>query len=230
MTLRLNDPGTKTPVVHHASPAAPAAPPAPPAPSYGGGGGGGGGSSVGPYSAAPLAAAAAPVAPTAPISISPEQDPTYLQQIAALKAALANYNTDYTNNVNQYNGTYGDALKNLGWSAAGKGAVDNPATPDINESLGQWNFHDQNSAAGRGFTNQQNDFAGRGLLQSSYYAQALNDLQRSLNDQRGQLDTSKTNYLTKLNSDKTQYSSQNTLQQQNARAEALARLAAGITG
>lgn len=174
-------------------------------------------------------AAPAP-APVAPIHISPEQDPTYLAQLAALKAALANYNTDYRNQTAQYGVTYNDALKNLGWSPAGKGAVDNPATPDINEALGAWLFKDQNTAAGRGFQNQQNDYAGRGALQSSYYAQALNDLQRSLNDQRGSLDTAKTNYLTKLTSDKSQYTSQNTLQRQNARSDALARIAAGITG
>jgi len=211
------------------APKAPAAPPAPPV-SYGGGGGGGG-TNVGPFVSAPIAAPAPqPVAPPPAPSITPEQDPTYLAQLAALQAALNNYNATYNNNVNQYNVSYGDALKNLGWSAAAAGAKDNPLTPNIDESKGRWNTADQNTAAGRGFENQLNDFSGRGMLQSSYYANALNDLFRSLNDQRGQIDTAKTNYLGKLLSDKTDYSLQNKVSQQNARADALARIAAGYTG
>jgi hypothetical protein len=212
------------------APPRPAAPPPAPAPYSGGGG-----TSVGPFTSAPLAASSGgaapqPPAPPAPPSITPEQDPTYLAQLAALQAALNNYGATYNNNVSNYNTSYGDALKNLGWSAAGKGAVDDPLTPNIDESKGRWNTSDQNTAAGRGYENQLNDFAGRGMLQSSYYATALNDLFRSLNDQRGSIDTAKTNYLQKLLSDKTDYTLQNKVSQQNARAEALARIAAGFTG
>jgi hypothetical protein len=205
------------------------APPAPPAPSiqapisysaplsgYSGGGGGGGGAGA----AAAVAPPPPPPNPNAYLT-----DPDYIAQIAALKAQAENYNTDFNQKTGAYNTQFQDALRNLGFLAPAAGAKDDPSTPNIDESKGGWAWDDQNTAAGRGFTNQKNDFASRGLMQSSLYAQAFNDLIRSLSDQNTSLNNAKTSYLNGLSNDKAQFQSQNNYQQSQAASEAKNRLA-----
>lgn len=148
-------------------------------------------------------------------------DSAYAAQMAALMKALQGYETDITAQRGKYDVDYGSTLKNLGWMQ------DDPATTDVDES--GWNFNDQNTAAGRSFTNQQNDFAGRGLLQSSLYGKATEDLKRSLSDQKGGIDTSRGNFMSDLERQLGAYKNENTLSQQQARAEAIARRAGGIS-
>lgn len=194
-----------------ASAPAPSYSPAPspaPAPSpyvgYGGGGGGGG-------------AAPAP---------APQTDANYLQgdapyqaQLAALMAALSNYQADTTAQQTKYDTQYGSAMQSLGY-----GIPDNLATPNVNEANpNAWNFQDLNSAAGRAQNNQMNDFASRGMLQSSLFGTASENLLRSLNDQRNSIDTAKSSFTGDLQRQLTDYQTQNKLSQQQAQADALAR-------
>ena len=189
--------------------------PAPaPVQSFGGGGGSfdaGGGGALDAMSAAP--------------AMSDDDylagDSSYQAQLAALLKAVSDYDADATSQKTKYEVDYGDSLKNLGWTQ------DNPNTKDVNE--GAWNFKDMNTAAGRAFQNQENDFAGRGLLQSSLYGTANDNLTRSLNDQLGGINTGRQNFLDDLSRGQAAYKNENTLGQQQARAEALQRRAGGIT-
>jgi len=147
-------------------------------------------------------------------------DAAFQAQLAALLRASQDYDTDVTAQQTKYGVDYNDALKGLGWGQ------DDPTTADVNE--GAWNFRDLNTAAGRSFQNQQNDFAGRGLLQSSLYGTANDNLTRSLNDQLGGINTAKQSFFDDLSRQQSSFKNENTLSQQQARAEALARRAASI--
>ena len=148
-------------------------------------------------------------------------DASYLAQIAALKKAMEDYSADSGAQKSKYETDYGDTLRNLGWTP------DNAETADVDEAA--WNLTDQNTSAGRAFTNQQNDFAGRGLLQSSLYGTANDNLTRSLNDQLGGINSSKQTFMDDLARQLSAFTSDNTLSTQQAKAEALARRAAGVT-
>lgn len=168
----------------------------------------GGGSSGGGGGVAPMAA---------PAPVSEEDylagDSAYQAQIAALARALQDFQADDTAKRTQYNTDFGTTLKNLGY----------------NEGTKAWATGDTNTAAGRSYQNQLNDFAGRGLLQSSLYGTAVDNLMRSLNDQLSGINTAKTNFLSDQDRALSQYKNQNTLDSQQARAEALARRAAGLS-
>lgn len=175
---------------------------------YSGGGGGG-------YYEAP-APAAPPPPPTEEDYLA--GDAGYQAQLAALMKALELYKSDDTAQRTKYEGDYGQALSTLGWTP------DNPKTADINE--GAWNWEDQNTASGRSYQSQLNDFANRGMLQSSGYARANNDLQRSFNDQLGGVNKARTDFLSQRDRDLAAYQNENTSGSQQARAESLARRAA----
>jgi hypothetical protein len=153
-------------------------------------------------------------------------DATYQAQLAALQQALADSQSDFTNQKTKYDTDYNDSLKNLGWVQP---MVDDPSTPDINEAAaGKWNLDDLNTSSGRAYQNQENDFAGRGLLQSTLYANANDNLMRSLNDQLGGVNTGRQNFLSDLATQQTTAQNQNNASQQQARADALARMAASL--
>lgn len=189
-------------------------------------GGGGGGYSAPSYSnSAPItnftsAAAttepAAPAAPTpAPVSDDDwlQGDSTYQAALAALKKTLTGYQTQYDTSKTNYDTDYNSSLKNLGW----------------NQDANNWNQEDDNTAYGRSYGNQQNDFAARDMLQSSFYGEALNNLLRQFNDQKGDLSTSRGRYMTDLSNTLGQQKNENDLARQQARAESIARKAAGIS-
>jgi hypothetical protein len=182
-------------------------------------GGGGGG-----YSSAPITNTVAPAATTAPVDPAPTPPPvsdddwlagdsTYQAALAALKKTLSGYQTQYDTSKTNYDTDYNSSLKNLGWNQDGNA----------------WNADDTNTAYGRSYGNQMNDFAARDMLQSSFYGEALNNLLRQFNDQKGDLSTSRGRYMTDLGNTLTQQQNENALSQQQARAESIARKAAGIS-
>lgn len=148
-------------------------------------------------------------------------DSQFQLQLAALQKALADEQTDTGAQQTKYNTDYSDALKNLGY------LQDDPTTPNVNE--GAWNFQDTNTSAGRSFQNQQNDFAGRGLLQSSLYGQANDNLTRSLNDQLSSTNSAKQSFMDDLARQQSTFQNDNQNQTQQARIDALARRAAGVS-
>lgn len=143
----------------------------------------------------------------------------YQAQLAALMRALSDYTADDTAQRTKYAGDYSEATKNLGWrdpDGDGPGA-------------GNWNLEDLNTASGRGYQNQVNDFASRGMLQSSLYGEANDNFMRSMNDQLGSMNKGKTDFLSDRDRQLNSFKGENTLAQQQARAEAIARRAAGLT-
>lgn len=185
-------------------------------------GGGGFGGSIGGGGGAPTA----PVAPPKP-KVTQENflagDESLKIQQAALMKALQDYTTSNTSDVSKYNLDYGKAVDNIGWR---RPVADDPATPQNEAMAGAWNFQDENKASGRAFQNQQNDFAGRGMLQSSLYAEALDGLMRSLNDQLGGIDTAKTNFESDKARELSTYTNENTNAKNLARNDAISRYAA----
>lgn len=144
-------------------------------------------------------------------------DSAYQAQLAALNKALADYQADQTNQDSQYNTQYGQGLASLGY---------NQPDPTDPNAVGGWNFQDQNTSAGRSYQNQLNDFASRGELQSSGYGTALDNLTRSLDTQKGSMDTAKQSFEDNLASQLAQQQNSNTLSIQQAKADAIARRAA----
>lgn len=178
---------------------------------YGGGGGGGG------Y--------AAPVAPPRPTQDEfLAGDAGYKAQQAALKKALADYQANYNAELNQYEGDYKKGIHNLGYNMA---VEDDPKTPDVNEAMAaSWDLKDVNRSSGRAYQNQQNDFASRGMLKSSGYAEAINNLMRSLEEQRGSIDTARSNFRNEKERSFNTYKNENKSQNDLALAEAISRYAA----
>lgn len=199
-------------------------------PAAGGGGGGGGGYDLGGAGGAgPAIGADGGGLTPAP---NPEDwlagDAAYLAQIAALKKQSEDFGADQLSQRTRYNTDFNDALKSLGYGRGdGIGAVDDK---DYDPTGGAWNETDQNTASGRAITNQLNDYASRGTLQSSLFGTAKDDLMRSLNDQLTSTVGSRKNFLGDLTKQGTTFKTENTLGQQQARAEALARMAAQYGG
>jgi hypothetical protein len=173
--------------------------------SYGGGGGGG------------YAAPAAPPPPSKEDWIG--SDAGYKAQRDALAKALADYQTNYDAEIGQYDVDYGKGIRNLGWDAE---KLDDPMTKE-NEGVGVWNTTDTTRSSGRSYQNQLNDFASRNLLQSTLYAQAVSDLMRSLDEQLGNVNTSRSNFRNDKSRARTAYQTDNESQKNLAYADAASR-------
>jgi hypothetical protein len=86
----------------------------------------------------------------------------------ALLHQLAQQNTDYMTG-------FRGGLKNLGLKFQGE-----------DYASGTWDPMDQLGAYGNAFQNQQNDFSGRGLLDSTFYGDAKQNLDRRFDQQKQQ--------------------------------------------
>lgn len=177
--------------------------------SSGGGGGGGG------ESASKAIADTEPVKPKTPTEEDYlKGDATYQATVSALAKQLTNYETDVEAQKGKYGIDYNEAVKNLGYVA-----------PTAKGAEASWNWDDPLTASGRGMQNQLNDFASRGMLQSSGYANAFNDLGRSLMDQYTGMTSAKTTFEDDLARQLTTTKDENTAALQAAQAEALLRRA-----
>lgn len=137
-------------------------------------------------------------------------DSTWTAQNAAAEAeyqnllnSLALQNTNYLND-------WRSGLKSLGWKA---GADD----------TGSWDPTDLLGAYGQTFNNLQNDYSGRGLLDSTFYGQAQEDMNRRFEQQRNDMNqarlaTNNTYGADRANAARTRQSAQD-----QALAEAYAR-------
>lgn len=175
---------------------------------YRGGTGGGGGGSYTPP---------APPAPPKPPSVNDylKGDATYQATLSALAKQIQSLQSDIDAQRKERKIDYDKALKDLGYISP----VEEGADPT-------WNWDDTLTAAGRSYQNLLNDFASRGNLQSSAYADSLNDLTRSLMDQYTGINDSHTQFNTDLDRQLTRAKEENTAAQQAARAEAIMRRAA----
>lgn len=119
--------------------------------------------------------------------------------------------TDLKEQERQYSQDIESALRNLGWDPAG------------NDGKGAWNAQDDLGAYGQSFKNARNDFSARGLMDSSFYADAVQDLDRNFDRQRNDygeaLERQKTNYA----NDRSEANSKAEAARRQARAEARSR-------
>lgn len=179
----------------------------------------GGGSPIQSFSSIPqIQSSSAPMTPPAP-SVEDYQasDSILTAALGALDRALKDYGAQWDSDVSNYERDYGQGLSDLGWQ-------DRDAQT-AGDQMG-WNWDDILTSSGRAYQNQMGDFANRGMLQSQGYADALQSLERSLNDQRTAMGTARTDYLGDMNRQKTENQNQDTLARQQARAESTARRAA----
>lgn len=157
---------------------------------YGGYSGGGG------FGAGALTQTVAPT--TAPVT-QPERksledwlksDSVYTAQIAALDAALKRFGQEvgqfddkgnWVGGYQQqtYDKDYERNLRDLGWDAENKA----------------WNQNDRMTSYGSAYGNQLDDFAARGMMESSAYAEALNNLLRGFDDQRNNMGTARDSFI-----------------------------------
>jgi len=163
----------------------------------------------------------APAAAPQPIPQISEQDwlagdATYNASTAALQRALKGFEDEKNLNLKNYDTDFAGNLKKLGWDD--EDGVDGPLQ-------GKWNNDDVNTSRGKRFQSQLNDFGSRDMLQSSFYGDALTDLDRDFNDQLAGMNTGRQQYRDKASQDFANQSNENLTQQQAARAEAIARLA-----
>lgn len=192
------------------------------------GGGGGNGSTV----------AAAPPIPTDDEFLA--GDGAFQSQLDSLLKALTNYGSSIEKQRADYDTDFQTGLKGLGWrdkdNDLGNNVVKNAQGGyDAAADAGDWDWSDQNGAAGRGFTAQQNDFASRGLLQSTDYVKSQDDFKRSLMDQLNQTVSGRARYQQGLTDQYAAYKDDagidekrnllGTGQAQQARFDALARKA-----
>lgn len=145
---------------------------------------------------------------------------SYQATLAALNAALKNYETDVEAQKKKYDVDYETSLGTLGYTRP----VGTEGAPDYKP--GAWNLTDANTASGKSYQSQLGDFASRGLLQSSLYDRARNDLMDQLNKQLTSVNTARTNFMDDLTRQLTGYKTEDTQKRQQARMEALASMAA----
>ena len=133
-------------------------------------------------------------------------DTTFLSQQAALKAALENYMSQMGQQKSQYGTDYAAKVDQLGFD------LNDPSNPKglFKRSIGD----------------QENDFASRGLLQSGLFGNARDELTSDFQTRANDMLRARTQFETGLDTDLTNFKSEQGLTLDRARADALARRAA----
>lgn len=132
---------------------------------------------------------------------------TVQTELDALLSTLGEQNRQYGQDIDS-------ALRNLGWSDS------------LNGGKGGWNAQDKIGAYGQAHTNARNDFSSRGLMDSSFFADMVQNLdsnfERQRNDYGEALERQNTNYRTETDNAKAKAEAA----RRQARADAQARYAA----
>lgn len=141
------------------------------------------------------------VPPAPPKPVAPDLnkflagDSTYQRQIAAFNKSLADFNTDQTLAKSDYSSNYNNTSRDIGL-----------AKTDASTSL-------------------KDDFASRGMLKSGLYNDALGQLNTQYQNQYGDLSRQQLAFLSQLGQEGNKYRNEQTVQKQNAQAEAARRRA-----
>lgn len=147
--------------------------------------------------------------PAAPPAVAPgpmQTDPNawlgadtgYQDQLRQLGLALANFNADLTRRQGDVNSQYDTSNKAL---------------------------HDQSVID---LKNLEADYAGRGLIRSGLYANAVGDYNKELDQRLAELLSGRDRTLAQLTQEQQQFQTQQQLDQQRAREDALRRRASGL--
>jgi hypothetical protein len=171
-----------------------------------------------------LAAAQAP-------QVNPEtdylQEAGYIAQIGALEEAMKKFNSQDTAERGRYDLDYDKGLNSLGYKDNTPGVT----TDNLEESeMGNrnWDWNDVLTASGRGYQQNVNDFASRGMIQSQGYFDALDQLTRSLDEQRGSMGTGRKNWRAEKDTAQANYGVQDTAARNTAKIDAISRLSAQL--
>ena len=147
---------------------------------YSGGMGSGGGGDFGGASFA----APAPVMEDITIP-DPLENPTYQKQKAELARARADFDAQQGLARSQYNASFDDAQRQLGWrSAVPRVGIQAQLRGEGNDEAG-FDPRAQGTAYGDSYQGNEGDFAGRGLFNSGLFAQSVSNLNQNFNDRRG---------------------------------------------
>lgn len=135
-------------------------------------------------------------------------DATYQKTIADLQRTLADYQTQQLLARQQYDTTYNDNKRRLGWNQTTKGF--DPNVPgEYSDAV---------------YTNT-NDFAGRGMTYSGANAQAQGNIDRDFADRATQMDTGRANDAAAQAQSLSSFKGQETATENAALTDALARIA-----
>lgn len=124
------------------------------------------------------------------------QDSSYLAEKAALDAArdeaLAGIGRDRGRNTQDF----GSSLKNLGrrWEDENNNGI----IDDDELTSSTWDRDNMQGAYGQAFKNVQDDFQGRGLMDSTFFADELTNMDTSFDSQFGDMNTARQNALAEL--------------------------------
>lgn len=140
-----------------------------------------------------------PTAPPKPVAPDLNKylagDSTYQRQLAAFNKSLSDFNTDQTLARSDYQANYGNTFRDIGL-----------AKGDAAKAL-------------------QDDYASRGMLKSGLYNQDVGELNQQYQNQYGDLSKQQMNFLAQLGQEGNKYRNEQTVQKQNAQAEAARRRA-----
>lgn len=109
-------------------------------------------------------------------------DSAYADQVASTQRSLADTLADSQKQRRDYDTSYNDDLRQLGWNGQG------------------WNTADPLTQSGKAFSGQTNDFAARGMLQSTGYGDAITNTTRQFNQQVSDAAQARTQYDSGLDS------------------------------
>ncbi len=182
--------------------------PAQPAASFGGpsGGGPGGGYVGGGGGGGDMGMMAAAANPSKEDFLG--SDDVYLAALSRYNKQFDDLDADITRRRNDYTTTFDRSVRDLG-------RLDN----------GDWDFQNEQTAAGRGFQSLIQDFAARGLLHSGDYLRSQDDFKSSLGRQFTGMTDARTQFNEGLNSERAGGLTSRDAGTGQARAEALARYA-----
>lgn len=140
-----------------------------------------------------------PTAPPKPVAPDLNKflagDSTYQRQVAAFNKSLADFNTDQTLAKSDYSTNYANTTRDIGL-----------AKTDASTAL-------------------KDDYASRGMLKSGLYNDALGQMNQQYQNQYGDLSRQQMAFLAQLGQEGNKYRSEQSVQKQNAQAEAARRRA-----
>lgn len=156
------------------------------------------------------------------------QDSAYLSEESGLKMTLDQALAQLADQRKTYQTDFGAATRNLGWNWQ-DGNNDGIADDDELKA-GSWDPTNQQGAYGQAWQNQQNDFSSRGMLDSSFYGDAVTELNRGFTNQYDQSMTARNNYLAQIASGEGQARDTSAAGLERARLAATERRAAHYAG
>lgn len=152
------------------------------------------------------------------------QDSAYLSENSGIKLTLDQALAQLADQRKTYQTDFGTATRNLGWNW--QDANNDGIADDTELGAGAWDPTNQQGAYGQAYQNQQNDFSSRGMMDSSFYGDALTEMNRGFTNQYDQSLAARNNFLAQIASGENQARDTSASAQERARLSATERRAA----